>query len=82
MADDIRSERAPSFRIYFGRLLLFAIPVINVGAALLWLLAGKDEETKSFGKAALLVLLILTGIFLGMGLISYGYLTSALLEGG
>jgi hypothetical protein len=82
MAEDIRSEGAPSFRTYFGRLLLFAIPVINVGAAFVWLLAGKDEETKSFGKAALLVLLILTGICFGLGLISYGYLASALLEGG
>lgn len=79
MADNGRFEGAFPFRTQFRRLLLFALPVINVGAAFIWLFAGKDEETKSFGKAALLVLLIVTAVCVALGLISYGYLTSALL---
>ncbi len=77
MAENTRSEGSLSFRTYFGRLLLFSLPVINLGAAFLWFLAGKDEETKSFGKAALVVVLVLTAVCLVAGLISYGYLTSA-----
>lgn len=73
------SEGAISFRRYFGRLLIFAIPIANVVAAVLWLAAGKDEETKNFGKAALLVVLILMAVALGLGVVSYGYLQSALL---
>ena len=78
MTENIRSEGSLSFRTYIGRLLLFALPVVNVGAAFVWLLAGKDEETKSFGKAVLVVVLVLTAVCLVAGLISYGYLTRAL----
>ncbi|MFP4431132.1 MAG: hypothetical protein ACOCW6_06260 [Spirochaetota bacterium] len=77
MAENTRSEGSLSFRTYVGRLVLYSLPVINVGAALFWLFAGKDEETKSFGKAALAVVLILTAVSLVLGLVSYGYLASA-----
>lgn len=82
MADRIESEGPLLFRTYFGRLLLFSLPIINVAAAFAWVFAGKDEETKSFGKAALLVLLILAAVCFGLGLVSYGYLAGALLQGG
>ena len=80
MSEQGLSEGAAPFRHYFARLLLFALPVINVVAAVLWLATGKDQETRAFAKAALLVILLLTAIALGLGALSYGYLRSALLS--
>ncbi len=81
MADQSSNEGARFFRVYFGRLLLFAIPVVNIGAALVWLFGGSNDETKAFGKAALVVVLLLTAVCLALGALSYGYLSSAILRG-
>ena len=48
MSEQGLSEGAAPFRHYFARLLLFAPPVINVVAAVLWLATGKDQETRAF----------------------------------
>jgi hypothetical protein len=74
------TDARAGFRTYGVRLLLFSIPVVNVVAALLWSFAGRDADTRSFGRAALTVVLVLTAVVVGAGLVSLSYLTSQVVE--
>jgi hypothetical protein len=81
MTKQSSTEGSRFFKAYFVRLLLFSIPVVNLGATMVWLFAGTDDETKAFGKASLLVVLLVTAICVAIGVLSYGYLSSVLLRG-
>ncbi|ORC30743.1 hypothetical protein [Marispirochaeta aestuarii] len=68
------------FTRYLIRLLLLGIPVINVIASLLWGFAGSDEETRSFGRAALIVIVTFAVLFLIGGLVAFTFLSQRLFE--
>lgn len=66
------------FTRYLIRLLLLGIPVINVIAAVLWGFAGSDEDTRNFGRAALMVIVTFAVIFLIGGLVAFTFLSQRL----
>ncbi|WP_319558965.1 hypothetical protein [Marispirochaeta sp.] len=77
---DHAHESNKIFTRYLIRLLLLGIPIINVIAAVLWGFAGSDEETRSFGKAALMVIVTFAVLFLIGGLIAFTFLSQRLFQ--
>lgn len=77
MSDESAST---SFQRYLLRLLILGIPVLNVAAAVVWGFAGRDEETRSFGRAALTVIVVFGVLTLVFGLVAFTFLSSRLFE--
>ena len=77
---DNNSNGSSKFTIFLKRLIIFGIPVVNVIAALLWAYTGRDEETRGFGRAALLVIILFAVITLISGLLAFTFLSSRLFE--
>ncbi len=79
MSDD-KHEKTAYFTTFLKRLILLGIPVINVIAALLWTYAGKDDESRAFGRASLLVIILFALLTLILGLAAFTFLSSRLFE--
>jgi len=69
-----------SFQRYLLRLLILGLPVVNVIAAVLWGFAGRDEETRNFGRAALTVIVVFGVLTLISGLVAFTFLSARLFE--
>ena len=69
-----------AFTTYLVRLLLLGVPVVNVVAAVLWGFAGKDDDTRSFGRAALMALVTFAVLTLICGLLAFTFLSTRLFE--
>ncbi len=77
---DNTEKKTTYFTTSLKRLILLGIPVLNVIAALLWTYAGKDDETRAFGKAALLVIILFALLTLVLGLTAFTFLSTRLFE--
>ena len=75
MYDDV-----PSTGVYFGRLILLCIPVVNVIMSLIWGFAGTTDEAKHFGRAGLLVIIVITLLLFLAGFVAFLFLQARLIE--
>lgn len=82
MADykEMLEEDVPSTGVYFGRLILLCIPVVNVIMSLIWGFGGSTEEKKHFGRAGLLVIIVITLLIFLAGFVSFLFLQARLIE--
>ena len=79
MSDEMKKEHH-LFTTYLVRLLLLGVPVVNVIAAVLWGFAGRDDDTRSFGRAALMTLVTFAVLTLLSGLLAFTFLSTRLFE--